>query len=121
MSIRRFVNKVIDTSLAVDTNWFGADVGKTLGPHLGNFGTTDPEKHTLMMVLDSPAVVVVKYKMDGQTVEMSLNAGQTLTAGAVYMFDLLVPEGASYNIQYTGIAGPQNLTAIISASDSINV
>lgn len=110
------VGRIVNTSVAVDTDWLPSDISKSDAKIAKN-----PRKHTLMMMLHTTdAVVNIQYQIDSQTVVMNLNGGSALTAGSIYIFDIILHEGATYNIQYTGVAGPQNVTAIISASSDLN-
>ena len=51
-----------------------------------------------------------------QTVTEALNGCVALAAAAAYRFSIRLNPGDAYNLQYTGIAGPQNVTCRIAAS-----
>ena len=101
--------QIIATSKAINTDWFAADIT----PSSAGTSVSTMFKHTLMIQCPTSTIVNVQYVIDGSTVVMLLNNGTALVAGAVYFFDLLMPQNITgYNIQHA--TGTQNVTCIIS-------
>tara|TARA_Y100000310_G_scaffold60574_1_gene55910 strand:- start:761 stop:1129 length:369 start_codon:yes stop_codon:yes gene_type:complete len=91
-----------ETSKAVDTDWFAANIS----------ATNSPANHRLYIRLATSSVV--NLQMDDGTntdLEMNLNNGNSLTANSLYAFDIIVPAGYSYNLQHK--TGTQNINAWI--------
>lgn len=111
MQQEEFVDEILGVSKAVDTDWFASDISR-----VGRIGDNlKPLYHVIDISLPTAAVVNV-VRSGNQTVTESLNSGIALNAGAAYRFAIKLDHGDTYNLQYTGIAGPQNVTCRISSS-----
>jgi hypothetical protein len=109
-------SKVIATSKAVDTDWFSAD----LVPSSSGDTVSAMYKHSLMIHCPTSTIVNIQYVIDGSTIVMNLNGGVALSAGAVYIFDILLPQGVTgYNVQHK--TGTQNITCIVSETKTAMV
>lgn len=82
---------LVATSKAINTDWFAANIEPT----------NSPAVHRLQIRLASASIVKVVLD-DGVTtnLEMDLNAGSALGAGQLYVFDIMLLPGQSYNIQH---------------------
>lgn len=102
------VAKIEAVSVAVNVDWFGSEITRT-----GKIGNVwQPVYHILDITLPSAAVVNV-MRSGNQTVTEALNNGVAKAAGALQRASILLNKGDTYNLQYTGIAGPQNVTVRI--------
>ena len=105
---------VINTSRAVSTNWFSTDVA-IVQPR-----NSRPVKHTLLIwVASTDTVVNFILTTESSTMTMTLNEGNALNAGSMYIFEVIVPNDATYNLQHN--TATQNVTCIITESVSPNV
>jgi hypothetical protein len=87
------VGTIKQTSKAVNTDYFATN----LSPQ-ANAG---PVLHRIQIRLATGSIV--KVEMDDGTntnIEYDLNGGTALGAGQVFIFDIVVPQGYSYNIQH---------------------
>ena len=101
--------QLIATSKTVDTDWFASDIV----PSSTGANTHLMTKHTLMIHCPTSTIVNLQYVIEGSTVVMNLNGGVALAAGAVYIFDILMPQNVTgYNIQHKTTT--QAVTCIIS-------
>ena len=107
------VASLFGTSKAVDTDFFATEMG--VQRLVGN--SLDPIYHVIDISLPTGAVVNV-MRSGNQTVTEALNSGVALTGGSAYRFTIVLHRGDTYNLQYTGIAGPQDVTCRI--QESIN-
>lgn len=82
---------ILNTSKAINTDWFAANISPTKNPCI----------HRLMIRMTTTSVVRVEMD-DGATtdLELDVNAVQALTARGVYIFDIIVLSGQSWNIQH---------------------
>lgn len=107
---------IIETSKAINTNWLSADIA-----HPGS--GVGPVKHTLYIFLKTTdAVVKLELTDVGNSVadlEMDLNGGVALTAGALYGFDLILVTGQAYNIQHE--TATQNVSCWITESVNVDI
>lgn len=87
----------VAVSKAINTDWFAADISPTNSPAIMR----------IMIRLATTSVVSI-YLDDGATtdLQLDLNGGVALTANSVYIFDILVLSGQSFNIQHA--TGTQN-------------
>jgi len=107
----RMVAEILGVSKAVDTDWFAADIDRIDG------SSFKPVYHIIDVSLPTSAVLNVIRSGD-QTLTEALNAGVALAAGSAYRFSIKLNPGDSYNLQYTGIAGPQLVTCRIAESQN---
>lgn len=84
---------VKQTSKAINTDWFAANIEPQ-----ANAG---PVLHRIQLVVATSTVVRIEMD-DGTATDIvyNLNEANALTADCVYIFDLVVPQGYSYNIQH---------------------
>ena len=90
------VGSLVETSKTVDTNWFSTN----LSPSVSGYGNA--VQHTLMIRVPTSTVVQLLFD-DGSDTDLIflLNAGIALVANAVYVFDIVLLLGQSYNIQHS--------------------
>ncbi len=108
------VGSLIEVSKAVNTDWFGSNLG-LLTAHGG------PVKHTIQIRL-ATTDSVVKIELDEGTdtdIEMLLNSGNVLVAKALYIFDLILLIGQTYNIQHE--TATQNVFCSIIESRNVDI
>lgn len=91
-----------ETSKAVDTDYFAANITPT----------NAPANHRIYIRLATTSVVNILMD-DGTNTDivMNLNDGTALDANDLYAFDVVIPEGYSYNIQHD--TATQNVNAWI--------
>jgi|TARA_Y100000310_G_scaffold105331_1_gene103765 hypothetical protein len=91
-----------ETSKAVDTDWFAANITPTEAP----------ANHRIYIRVAT--TTIINLQMDDGTntnLTMNLNDGVALDANDLYAFDIVVPAGYSYNIQHK--TGTQNINGWI--------
>lgn len=84
---------MIDTSKAINTDWFAANVSPSI--------TGRPTQFRI--VIRCATTTVVRLEMDdGATVNITMNLNDTvaLTGGSVFTFDINLLDGQSFNIQH---------------------
>ena len=108
MAERIEVDKLFSVSKAVDTDWFPAEIGRT--GKLGN--DWDPVYHIIEVSLPTSAAVLI-YRSGSATVTQTLNNGTPLVSSAATRMVVMLLKGDTYNLQYTGIGGPQLVTCRI--------
>ena len=92
------IGTVKATSKAINTDYFVTNLSP-LNP---------PAVHRIQLRLATTSVVKVELDDGTNTnIEYDLNGGVALDAGEVYTFDIVVPDGYSYNIQHE--TGTQNV------------
>ena len=87
--LEKITSKV--NSKAVNTDWFSVNITPSRFPAV----------HRIYIAL--PSASKVKLLMDdgsNTNIEMRLNGDATLSAVTLYAFDVVIPEGYSYNIQH---------------------
>ena len=90
------------SSKAINTDWFATNITPSRFPAL----------HRLYVAC--PTSTKIKVLMDDGTnsnIEMRLNGDTALDALTLFAFDIVVPEGYSYNIQH--LTTTQNISAWI--------
>lgn len=100
------------TSKTVNTDWFASNISPTNAP---------ANHRILILIPDGGTDTVVNILMDDGTNTnevIAVNANVALTAGAGYIFDLLVLAGYSYNIQHE--TATQNVTCVIVESSVLS-
>ena len=103
--------QLIATSKAINTDWFASDITPSSAGQEGSAMF----KHTLMIHCPTSTIVNLQYVIGGSTIVMDLNGGTALASGAVYVFDILMPQNITgYNIQHK--TGTQAVTCIIAES-----
>ena len=88
--------RLTQVNRAINTNWFSSDIQVSDVHH-----KMWMYKHTLQIHVTADTTVNLQYTIDGITQTYILNCGNTLDANTVHIFDILVPPGASYNIQHS--------------------
>ncbi len=81
--------RIFNTAVAITTDFFAADLEPT----------NSPTTFRIYVALDSGGVVSVQRTSGGVTVAELLNSGTALTANSAYMFDVLVNEDDTINLQ----------------------
>ena len=102
------IDNIFGVSKAVDVDWFASEI--TISKKL--VSPTFPVFHILAVSLPSTAVLNL-MRSGNQTVTEKLNEGIALSAGCLYRLTIPLVDGDTYNLQYTGIAGPQDVTVRI--------
>jgi hypothetical protein len=108
------VNTLVKTSKAIDTNWFDTDISVG-GPNYNNYVF----KHSLQIRVSNDTVLNLQYVYGGVTETYDLNSGVAQPGGAVHVYDILLPSGASYNIQHK--TDTQDVTCIIAETNTANI
>jgi len=98
--------RIINVSKEVDTDWFPADLGASPVHH-----QMWVYKHTLQIWVTSSTVINLQYSIDGITQTYELNSGVAQPGGAVHIYDILLPAGATYNVQHATTT--QNVSCIV--------
>lgn len=81
--------RVFDTAVALDTDFFADDLEPT----------NTPTTFRIYIALDTGGTVSVQRTSAAVTVVEELNSGAALAADASYMFDILVHEDDTINLQ----------------------
>ena len=81
--------RIFNTAVAIATDFFAADLAPT----------NTPTTFRIHVTLDSGGIVSVQRTSGGVTVAELLNNGIVLTANSAYMFDILVHEDDTINLQ----------------------
>ena len=90
------------TSKAVDTDWFGVNIKPTRFPALHRIFIACPSETKVNLLMDDGS---------NTNIVMLLNDDTALKATALYVFDVVIPKGYSYNIQHKTTT--QNISAWI--------
>ena len=93
--------RIFNTAIALDTDFFAADLAPT----------NTPTTFRIYVALDTGGVFSVQRTSAAVTVAEELNAGAALTADAAYMFDILVHEDDTINLQTS--VGTQILYCVV--------
>ena len=108
------IDSLVQTSKAVDTDWFASDI--LVGAvNYNNYVF----KHSLQIRVTTDTVLNLQYTYGGVTETYDLNSGVAQPGGAVHVYDILLPEGASYNIPHK--TTEQNVTCIIAETNTANI
>lgn len=111
MQFARIIEKatIRVTNKAVNTDWFASNVSPT----------NAPANHRIYILLATTSVVNLQMN-DGinSNITMNLNGGTALTADSLYAFDIIVPDGYSYNIHHK--TGTQNISGWIVESGALS-
>lgn len=83
--------RIFDTAVALDTDFFADDLEPT----------NSPTTFRIYVTLDTDGTLSVQRTSGGVTVVEELNSGTPLEADAAYMFDILVHEDDTINLQTT--------------------
>jgi len=83
--------KVFNTGITANTNIFTTDLTPTYKPCI----------FRIYCCFSASGVLTVRRTYVGVTVSENLNSGTTLVANASYMFDIVVDEDETINIQYS--------------------
>lgn len=106
MGMPREVFQIHKTDLAVNTNLLAVDQGKKDAEH------NAPVKHIMEFTVETVAAVIeLDLKRGAVTQTIVLLAASV--ADKQEKVEWMVHEGDTYNIQYSGIAGPMEWTARI--------
>ncbi len=93
--------RIFDTAVVAATDFFTTDLSPT----------NSPTTFRIYIALDTGGVLDVQRTSGGATVVEELNAGVALAADAAYMFDILVQEDDTINLQTS--VGAQILYCIV--------
>jgi hypothetical protein len=80
-----------NVSITGGTNILASDISPDAAPSL----------FRIFVAVDTAGVFSVRISRGAVTVDVTLNSGGNLVAGAAYMFDVLVHSGDSVNFQYS--------------------
>jgi hypothetical protein len=83
--------KIINTSIAANTNFFGSNLAPSASPVIFRINVT----------MNTAGVLTVRRIDGATTVSEQLNGGANLIANASYIFDILVATGQTINLQYS--------------------
>lgn len=87
---------------------------------LGPIGERTSVKHSIQITLaDTPSLVRVVRTRDGVTKDQYLNAGNLLTNDSVYIFDIILRQGDTYNIKHD--TGTKNHACDITESSNCDI
>ena len=99
--------RITRVSKAIDTDWFDSDLGPSPTHH-----QMWVWKHSLQIHVTTATVINLQYTIDSITQTYDLSSGVAQPANAVHIYDIMLPAGATYNIQHkTG--NPQNVSCIV--------
>lgn len=86
------IGTVKSTSKAIDTDWFASNQSPTNAPAI----------HRIYMMVEGADTVVRLELDDGTNTDLicNFNGGTALSQDTLYAFDVVLPEGYSYNIQH---------------------
>ncbi len=91
-----------ETSKAVDTDWFTSNIEPTQKQAI----------HRIYIRLATESVVNIQLDDGTNTdITLDLNEGSALSANSLYVFDVHIPAGYSYNLQHK--TGTQNINCWI--------
>jgi len=82
---------VFNTSITANANIFSSDLSPTYTPCI----------FRIYCCFDASGVLTVRRTKNGVIVSEQLNSGSALVANAAYLFDIIVDEGESVNLQYS--------------------
>ena len=91
-------------SVAINTDWFAAD----LGPIERNL---DSVKHTFQFMCPTTTVVNLQMVFNSVTKSVAFNSGVAIDANNGYQFSVMIPKNTTYNIQHA--TGTQNCSVVI--------
>jgi hypothetical protein len=83
--------KIINTSIAANTNFFGSNLAPSASPVIFRINVT----------MNTAGVLTVRRTDGATTVSEQLNGGSNLIANASYIFDTIVATGQTINLQYS--------------------
>lgn len=116
--------------IGADADWFTEDL-KASQEARRRFALDDAftvVKHTLQIFVPATTIVNIQLKFprqdvinngDSLTKVFPLNDNNALTAATPFQFDLMLVQGASYNIQHK--AGSQNVAVFITESFNVDI
>jgi hypothetical protein len=82
---------IFNTSVTANTNIFSSDLSPT----------NSPTTFRIYACFDTSGILTVRRTKAGVTVGEQLNAGNSLTANAAHVFDILLESSETINIQYS--------------------
>lgn len=91
LQIPELKGRIFNTAIALNTDFFAADLAPT----------NTPTTFRIYVALDTAGILSVQRTSAAVTVAEQLNAGAALAANASYMFDILVHEDDTINLQTT--------------------
>lgn len=103
---RQAIATVFNTAVGADTNILASDVSPVYSPAI----------FRIMVALSASAIFRARITRDGTTVTVDFNAGATLTANALYAFDMPVRSGDAVNFRLSAPA-----TVLVLNVDEIDV
>ena len=99
--------RIIKVSKTVDTDWFATDI--SVSPSHHNMWM---HKFTMQIRVSTTTILNLQYTLDGVTEVYDLNSGVAQPGGAVHIYDILAPQGSSFNIQHK--TSTQDVSCILS-------
>lgn len=100
--------QILNTSKAVDVDFFASEIAR----HPTYIDSFYPVFHVLTITFATSAVLNI-MRSGSATYTAALNSGIPLNANCEYEFRIKMRGDDTYNVQYTGIAGPMNVTCDI--------
>ncbi len=98
-------------TVAINTDWFSSD----LGPR----GERTSVKHSIEITMAATGIVKIVRTRDSITKNQILNGGCALPTDTLQIFDIILKQGDTYNIQHTS-GGTQNMACTISESSNVD-
>jgi len=110
-----------NVSVAINTDWFASDIGSEVRPGKRGFQEyyNAPVKHSIQIMVPTESVVKVIGTLGGITKTLELNNGLSLGANNIYIFDIIVHVGFTYNLQH--LTGTQNPMCLITESFNCDI
>ncbi len=93
---------IFNTAVLANTDFFTTDLSPTFTPSI----------FRIYCCFNASGVLTVRRTKAGTTVSEELNAGSALTADAAYLFDVIVDEGETINLQYSVAATVLKLSVV---------
>ena len=99
------------SSIAINTDWFSANIGP--------IGERTSVKHSIEITIPSSGIIKIVRTRNGITKDQILSGGCALATDTMHIFDIIIKQGDTYNIQHTS-GGTQNPACTISESSNID-
>lgn len=98
-------------TVAINTDWFSSDIGP--------IGMRTSVKHSIEITMAATGIVKIVRTRDSIAKSQILNGGCALPTDVMHIFDIILKQGDTYNIQHTS-GGTQNMACTISESSNVD-
>lgn len=119
--VREVAKKWDTNSIAVDTDWFGTDLGPSLNSERKGISINfdRPVKHTFQFSCPTATIINLQVVFNSITKVHTLNSGTEIGANNGNQFSIILHKDMTYNIQHK--TGTQNCAVIITESFDIDL